>query len=147
MLVPLSNKEISERWDVFKEMLRVCVPTTQAMVQDRMQQALFMALTGRIQCWFGYESGDDFYGAAITRIMSDPLTGEKTLLVYALQVFHQVRRETREADWKAFRQVARNMGCSYITAFTGSRNVALGMVKANKGKGEIVSYVRVPLED
>lgn len=147
MLVALDNKAISERWDVFKDVIRTCIPTTPDMLPDRMQRMLHAALTGRIQCWFLYEKGDDFYGAMITKKGVDDLSGQSTLLIYALKVFGTASRETRREDFKALGRVAREMGCSHFSAYCGSAAVANAVIKANEGHGEIINYVLVPIGD
>lgn len=146
MLVGLPSNKIGETWDIFKEIIKKAVPTTPDMLPDRLQRMLYAALTGRLQCWFLYEEdgSDEFYGGMITRISIDDLTGQKTLLIYALTNFKQASRKVREEDFKTLKKIAREWGCTYLSAYCPSRLVAETTIKANKGQGEIISYILLP---
>ena len=148
MLVGLPTKTIAEKWDIFKEIIRRAVPTAPDMLPDRMQRMLYAAMTGRIQCWLLFEEDgtDEFYGGIVTRISMDDLTGQKSLLIYALTTFKQASREARMADFAALRKVAREWGCTHLSAYCPSRLVAETAIKANKGKGEVINYVLLPTE-
>ena|SRR5699024_5299677 len=113
-----------------------------------MQRMLYAAMTGRIQCWLLYEEdgSDEFYGGMITRVSIDDLTGQKSLLIYALANFKQASRKVREADFIALKKIAKEWGCAHLSAFCPSRLVAETTIKANKGKGSIISYVLIPTE-
>lgn len=146
MLVNLPSKKIAETWDTFREIIRRSIPTDPAMLPDRLQRMLYAALTGRLQCWLLYEEdgSDDFYGGIVTRTSIDDLTGQKSLLIYALATFKQASRAAREADFISLKRVAREWGCQYVTAYCESRLVAETTIKANKGQGRIVSYIQLP---
>ena len=148
MLVGLPSKTIADTWDVFKEVIRKAVPTAPDMLPDRMQRMLYAAMTGRIQCWLLYEEdgSDEFYGGMITRVSIDDLTGQKSLLIYALANFKQASRKVREADFIALKKIAKEWGCAHLSGFCPSRLVAETTIKANKGKGSIISYVLIPTE-
>ena len=115
MLVGLPSKTIADTWDVFKEVIRKAVPTAPDMLPDRMQRMLYAAMTGRIQCWLLYEEdgSDEFYGGMITRVSIDDLTGQKSLLIYALANFKQASRKVREADFIALKKIAKEWGCAH----------------------------------
>lgn len=148
MLVGLPTKEIGERWDFFKELIRTAVPTAPDMLPDRMQQMLFAAMTGRIQCWlmFEEEDSDECYGGMITRLAVDELSGQKALLIYAMGAFKSASRSVREADFNALKKIAKEWGCTHLSAFCPSKLVAQSAIKANKGHGEIINYVLIPTE-
>lgn len=146
MLVGLPNKTIAEHWDIFKEVIRKAIPTAPDMLPDRMQRMLFAAMTGRIQCWLMYEEdgSDEFYGGMITRTAVDDLTGQKSLLIYALANFKQASREVRQADFATLKKIAAGWGCAHLSAYCPSRLVAETTIKANRGSGEIIHYVLIP---
>lgn len=146
MLVVLPNKEVVNYWPLFKDVIRECIPITKDMLPDYMTNMLQSAMTGQIQCWLASE-GDKFYLAAITKKAVDDLTGQRALLIYALKVFAPSSRETREADWKAFRKIAKSFGVQRISAYCGSQAVANAFIKGNEGRGEIICYAVIPLEE
>lgn len=146
MLAVLPNKEISNHWPLFKDVIRECIPITKDMLPDYMTNMLQSALTGRIQCWLGFE-GDEFYMAAITKKMIDDLTGQRTLLVYALKIFKKASRQVRQDDWKTFRRIARTFGVQRIAAYCGSQAVAQAFIKSNGGRGEIIPYAVIQLTE
>ena len=119
------------------------------MLPDRMQRMLFAAMTGRLQCWLLYEEdgSDEFYGGIVTRISIDDLTGQKTLLVYALTTFKQASRAVREADFLSLKKAAKEWGCQSLSAYCPSRLAAETTIKANKGNGEIIHYVLLPITE
>lgn len=143
MLVGLPNRDIAKYWSTFEEIIRKAIPSSPRQLPDRLQRMFYAAMTGQLQLWlmFDPEDGTDtFYGGMITKKVVDDLTGESSLLIYALYNFKQASRKAREADWAATRRVAREAGCPYISAYCGSRLVAETAIKANKGMGEIIHY-------
>ena len=149
MLVGLPSKKIAETWDIFKEIIRRSVPTSPEVLPDRMQRLLYAALTGRIQCWLLFEEdgSDEFYGGMVTRVSIDDLSGQKSLLIYALATFKQASREARKADFDTLRKIAKQWGCANLSAYCNSRLVAETTIKANRGRGELIHYVLIPTED
>lgn len=148
MLVVLPNKEISNYWPVFKDVIRECIPITKDMLPDYMTNMLESAMTGRIQLWLGSEPRKDvFYMAMITKKTVDDLTGQRALLIYALKVFHLTDQQVRKDDWKAFRKAARTFGVQRITAYCGSQAVANAFLKGNGGRGEIIPYAVAELSE
>lgn len=149
MLVGLPSNKIAETWDIFKEIIRKSIPTSPDILPDRMQRMLYAALTGRIQCWLFYEEdgSDEFFGGMITRVSVDDLTGQKTLLVYALATFKQASRAARLEIFSTLRKIAKDWGCRHLSAYCPSRLVAESTIKANGGRGEIISYVLIPTSD
>lgn len=133
MLVALKNKEISERWDIFRELIRNAVKTDPAMVPDRLARALTLALTGHIQCWLLYEEGDSFYGALVTQIETDRISGLNSLLVYAMGLFGPASRETRHKDMESLLRIAKALKCSTISAYSNSMMIVNSVVKAAEG--------------
>lgn len=148
MLVGLPSKKIAETWDIFREIIRKSIPTSPDLLPDRMQRMLFAAMTGRLQCWLLFEEdgSDEFYGGLVTRMAVDDLTGQKSLLIYALASFKQASRKVREEDFRTLKRIAKQWGCSYLTAYCPSRLVAETTLKANKGQGEIISYILLPTD-
>lgn len=149
MLVPLPVNKIAEKWDIFKEVIRESVPTCKGMLPDRMSRTLYAAMTGRLQCWLLYEEdgSDEFYGAMVTRVAIDELTGQKAMLIYALASFKQASRKAREEDFKAFRRFAAAKGCTNLAAYCSSKLVATTTIKANKGRGQLIYYILIPTDD
>lgn len=146
MLVVLPSKDIPQHWPMFKDVIRECIPVTKDMLPDYMTNMLESALTGRIQLWLGFED-DTFYTAAITKKAIDDLTGQRSLLVYACKVFHKVSQATRQADWTAFRKIARSLGVQRIAAYCGSQVVANAFIRANGGRGEIIPYAVIQIDE
>lgn len=149
MLVGLPSKDIAKHWDIFKEIIRQAVPTAPDMLPDRMQRMLYAAMTGRIQCWLMYEDDgcDEFYGGMVTRVAVDDLSGQKSLLIYALTNFKQASREARKREFATLKRIAKEWGCAHISAYCPSRLVAETTLKANQGKGEIINYILIPTGD
>jgi len=145
MLVGLQNKQVSEYWDIFKEVIRQSMPTTPEMLPDRMQRMLFAAMTGRIQCWLCTDRENAFYCGLITRQTVDDLTGEMSLLIYALAVFKKVSREVRDEDFRALLRCAKEWKCRYVSAYVQSEAVVNALRKIASG-GEVIHYVLLPTE-
>lgn len=147
MLVVLPNKEVAEHWDVFKEVLRTCVPITQDMLPNWLTECLFLAMCGRIQCWLAFDplmKKDEFYAAFITKKVTDELTGQSALLVYAIQVFAKASRETRIKDMQTLGDIALSMGVRRITAYCLSPVIANALRKAFP-EIEETTFLAVPL--
>lgn len=147
MLVGLPSKEIAKHWEVFRETLRRSIPTSDKVLPDRAQRWLIAALTGRLQCWLCFDpkdEKDEFYCAVVTRMSIDDMTGEKSLLVYAIGVFKKASREVREADWETLKKIANEWGCSYLSGYVYNELVYNNIAKLNKGNVTHVHYVLIP---
>jgi hypothetical protein len=88
---------------------------------------VFQALTaGDMQAWaLGKDAVQlsNVCMVAITRIVSDDLTGEKFLSVYSLYGFEAVPGETMRKAFEVIRGFARETGCRSITATTNTPRV------------------------
>lgn len=149
MLVVLQNKEIRDRWDLFKDVLRSSVPITKDMLPNWLIECLYLALTGRIQCWVAFDpqdKKDEFYTAFITKKVVDEITGQNALLVYAIKVFKRVRKEVRVEDMKTFGRIASSYGAKRITAFCPFKTVENSLRKAFPHVN-ITPFISVPIED
>lgn len=149
MLVGLPSKDIAKHWEAFREVLRASIPTSPAVLPDRAQRWLYAALTGRLQCWFGFDPNDpkdEFYTGIVTRISVDDLTGEKSLLIYAIGVFKKVPRTVRDADWATLKKMAKEMGCKYLSCYVYSDVVFNALNKMNGGDVKKVYYALIPTE-
>lgn len=145
MLVVLPSKQVSEHWDMYKELIRLCIPTTRDMLPDFMTNMLYSAMTGRIQCWMGFDEGNDLYLSMITKKAIDDLTGQRSLLIYALTTYKQPTREIRRADFAAFKKIAASMGCPRFSSYTGSKAVANSVLKA-VDNAEVLYYILASTE-
>lgn len=147
MLVVLPSKEVSERWAIFKECLRNSIPRTKDMLPNWLSDSLFLALTGRIQCWLAYDPADkedEFYAAMVTKKVSDELTGQSALLIYAAQVFKRARKEVRLEDLQTLRRIAKSYEIQRITAYCLSPVTANLLQKAFP-ELERITFVSIPI--
>lgn len=148
MLVQLPVKQISERWEVFREVLEECIPVTLDRKPDWLTSCLMLAMLGHIQCWFCYEPldpSDEFYAALITKKIYDDLSGQQALLVYALKVFKPAKKQTRIEDLQTLARCASAMGIRRITAFC-SHPIVLNALKKAFPHLSAETYVTVPIE-
>lgn len=149
MLVVLKNKEIAEKWDLFKDVLRSSIPRTPDMLPNWLTDCLFSALSGSIQLWLCYDQrlGEDkFYCAFVTKILTDELTGQTAMLVYALKVFSKATHETRIEDMKTLAKICRVKKIKRITAFCLSK-VSLNALKKAFPDLEMSYYCSIPVGD
>lgn len=149
MLVGLPSKDIAKHWETFREILRASIPTSPSVLPDRAQRWLYAALTGRLQCWLGFDPDDpsgDFYIGAVTRLSVDDLTGEKSLLIYAIGAFKKAPRSVRNADWAMLKKVAKDWGCTYMSCYVYSDTVFNAIEKLNGGGLKKVYYTLIPTE-
>lgn len=149
MLVVLKNKEIAERWDIFKEVLR-SVPRTPDMLPNWLTNCLYMALNGELQCWLAIDQrkpkNDEFYAAFITQKTVDGITGQKALLVYAFMVFGEADKRTRIEDVRTLGRAARADGIQRLVAFCPNP-ISANILKKAFPNSEAIPYVTVPLGD
>lgn len=149
MLVVLPNKEVSKRWDIFKDVLRSSIPRTKDVLPTWLTDSLYLALCGRIQCWLAWDpqdGEDEFYAAFITKKVADELTGQSALLIYALKVYKKARREVRLEDLQTLQRVARSYGIQRITAYCLSR-LSVNALKKAFPQLEEISFVTIPIEE
>lgn len=107
-------------WDLFKDVLRSSIPRTPDMLPNWLTDSLYLALVGRIQLWLCYDPSagkDQFYCAFVTKIVTDELTGQSAMLIYALKVYTKASRQVRNEDLKTLEKVCQAKGIRRITAF------------------------------
>lgn len=149
MLVVLPNKEIPKMWDVFKDVLCSSIPQTPDMLPNWLTDSLYLALTGRIQLWLGYDpkmGKDYFYCAFVTKIVADELTGQMAMLIYAMKVFARSTRQTRNEDLQTIQKVCAAKGIRRITAFCLSQGSVNALKKAFPNL-ELAYFCSIPVID
>ena len=147
MLVVLKNREIAEKWELFKDVLRSSIPKTPDLVPDWLTNCLFSAMCGSLQFWLGYDErlGEDrFYCAFVTKIVADELTGQKAMLIYAMKVFNKATHETRIEDLRTLGRICKVKGIKRITAFCLSK-VSYNALKKAFPNLEMTYYCSIPI--
>lgn len=150
MLVALTNDKVVERWPLFREVLRNSVPVSKDMLPDWTTNCLYEALCGRIQLWLCFdpssEAGkrDEFYCALVTKRLTDELSGQGALLIYALQVFNKASRECRHKDLQVLAANAKKMGLGRITSFCNQK--VFNAIKKAFPEARATIYAEIPVE-
>ena len=91
---------------------------------------LYQLLSGKAQCFVELSSDRRLRAVAITKVMTDEIRDESTLLISCLYAFEKRDKSTWSNDLKALYQFAKRSDCRTITCWA-----------TNEGVVELAEYV------
>lgn len=118
-MLKLQPEQISQHWDVLREVLTTLVIEGEQLNQERVTKLAGKLISDQIQCWAVQEKSETGYnliGFIFTSIVSDAILETKNLLLLGLYTF---RPPSGFGIWlkclEKLRQFARTCGCGNIT--------------------------------
>lgn len=124
MLTKLLPEQISKFWDIISYAVENSLPPTIGEHPDKMNRILSSCLCGRIEVWASYNRHEDaikFEGIVLTRILVDDASYTRSLLIYCLYGYEEVKKESWSRGLKALLKYAKVKNCSKISAYTSSK--------------------------
>jgi hypothetical protein len=85
---------------------------------------LYQLLSGKAQCFVELNSDRKLRAVAITKVMTDEIRDESTLLISCVYAFEKRDKSTWDNDMKALYQFAKRSNCKIITCWAATEKVA-----------------------
>jgi hypothetical protein len=139
-------EQVSKFWDVVKYAIEQSLPPIAGENPDRMNRILASILSYKTQCWASYVRDEDvrtFNGIVLTRIVTDDISGLKSLLIYCLYGYNNVSEDSWKTGFKTLVKWAMSKGCSSIIGYTDNPR-AIEIVKKFGGEAK-QTFVSIPL--
>ena len=121
MLNKLLPNQISAYWDSLKHGLEQSCPSDSFVDGESLNKCLIALMSGNLQAWFATTRVDnkiEYHGNLITKILTDDITGRKSLLLVSLYLFKQAPQEIWIDAFETLRKFAVANDCKKITAYT-----------------------------
>ena len=122
MLIKLTPEQVSMYWPAIEEGIKKSLSTRTMWTQQGVKNMLIGLMTGQIDCRF-LISSDIIYGFVITRVIEDPITGDKNLLIYSLYSSNRIPQEIWLEGAKELREDAYARGCTKVVAYSSEPRV------------------------
>jgi hypothetical protein len=117
MVRKLTNQQIRDYWDELKPAIVASFPRTPKNKELWLSELLAKGLTDQVTFWVGTE-GEFISLLLLTTSFVEPITQERSLLVYAPYGFRPISEELWKEMAQAGTDHARALGCSTIVAYS-----------------------------
>jgi hypothetical protein len=122
MIIRLTEAQISHHWEAIKDMLDRAVPDIPGQLMNRDNNILRSLMMGESVCWIGYkkvsEKHNDIIGMMITRLMSDDITGIRSILIYCLAGWETMSDRFYREGFVALRDYGKEAHCGRILFYS-----------------------------
>lgn len=127
MVIRLTTIQISNHWEAIKDMLVRAIPDIPGQLANRDNNILKSLLIGEDVCWVGYkrvaEKRNDIIGMMITRIISDEITGIRSLLIYCLAGWDTLDDSFYEEGFDSLKKYGKEANCHRIVFYSDEQRV------------------------
>ena len=122
MITKLLPEQIAANWEAIKRVVVRSHPPSVRVSEEVLANILEAAMQMEVQVWIQHESDfekdlSSVQAVALTAVMTEPISREKTLLIYGL-----VALDRSGLDWSegmiALKKFAKSRGCSYVSAYS-----------------------------
>lgn len=118
-LIKLLPEQIAENWDKLRPAIRESLPPQVAVSNEALKQILQNLLAKRGHVWV-YRHGNTLPAMVVTTIHTDPLSGARSLLIYSIYAFGELRRDMIEDGMETLGTFAEDKGLDEIIAFSAN---------------------------
>jgi len=120
MLTKLLPEQVSKFWPIIKYSIEESLPPTVDEHPDKMNRILSSALSGITDVWALYEKGEEIKleAVALTKLIEDDVSGTKSLLIYCLYGYNEVKEDEWEVGLKLLFKYAKANRCSRVVAYS-----------------------------
>lgn len=139
MLLKLLSNQITQYWSLISMTIKASLPPSTSLSVYAETELYKRLLIGVFQCWVGTESDFKPKAIALTTIISDPGTGDRSLLIYSLYSFSLVSNSEWSEWLEGLKKFAEAEGCKTISAYS---NVPRANLIAQNAGGEISQFIK-----
>src|SRR4030065_2714353 len=123
MVIKLLPNQVPKIWDAIKFAAANADRINEKDLPLYLNRLLAALLSEKAQCFLRLDEGRQLLAVAITRLIQDEITGEKSLFLNCLYSFKRVPAEEWRADQKVLVDFAKRQGCKKMIAFSNSEKV------------------------
>lgn len=122
MLVEMRPDFVSNNWDFFSEAIgKSLAPTISNTVQG-MSKILKAILLGKMKVWcYDNDGYNNFCLSTVVR--EDEVTGQKSLLIYSLTAFFQIKPDAWKKAFDTLKKEAKAQGCQSVIAYSSNQKI------------------------
>lgn len=121
MLTRLLPDQVSRFWNIIKYAIEESLPPIAGGSPDRMNRILTSLLSDKAQCWASYTVNGEqrrFEAIVITRILYDDVSDTRSLLIYCLYGYENIRMASWSDGLKSLVKYASSRNCHRIIGYT-----------------------------
>ncbi len=142
MVIRITASQIPTLWEAIKFTAARSDRIPEKDLPLYLNRLLIALLNDKAQCFIRMDENKELLAIAITRIIQDEVTGEKTLFWNHLYSFKLVSNDQWEDDWPVIQEFAKLQGCKKITLYTTNHRV----VELATSRGFVERYKCLVLE-
>lgn len=122
MLVEIRPDFVSDHWDFFSQAIgKSLAPTISNTVQG-MSAVLKSILLGELKVWiYDNEGSNNFVMSTVVR--EDPITKQRSLLIYSLYAFFQIKPNAWKKSFDTLKKEAKMLNCESVIAYTANEKI------------------------
>lgn len=131
MLIKLLPDQLVKIWDMIRYAIVETFMPRNSCTNEHLRYIFSCLLSGRMQIWVGFskkpnEDGSrKFIGFLITRIATEPATGDRVLSIDHIYAFAPVEDELFKVGMEIIQKFAEKNKCRYLTAMTENSRVSM----------------------
>jgi hypothetical protein len=147
MLTKLLPENISSNWEVIKHAIKSALPPFAIDTPDKINRIMESCLMGDLEVWvyydFAEESGLKIKNILTTKVITDPDSNTKNLLMYSIYSYDHTERPDWEEGYTLLMEYANSQGCAAIIGYT--KDLFLLKFAKDKGADVDVRFVKLPV--
>jgi len=123
MLIRILPNQVPKVWEQIKF---AAVSVDRIEDRDRplyLNRLLIALLNDKAQCFLRVTDNKQLLGVAITRILVDEITGEKSLFINCVYSFQIVSESQWNEDLEIIKKFAKRSGCVKLISYSNNRRV------------------------
>ena len=141
MLVLMTSKEITDKWDTLKGMIaESMIHSPSANESRRMNNILKALLCERLECWAIQSDEGKGLGILTTTVAMDECDGTYSLLIYSLYAFEELTKDVIKEGMITLIRYARGKDCIKVSAYTKLESVRKFLERLG---GDATHYVSI----
>lgn len=129
-LIRLLPEQAAKFWPEIKPIVGKALPPTAHETFDGMLGVLNHLITGRLHCWLIVdEESRRLNGVFTTSVIPDPITGQRSLLLYSVSSVDGLEIRPVVDSFKKLLEFAKSVGCQKVIAYTANAKIVSLMKK------------------
>jgi len=118
-LIRLLDEQVANNWDVIKLAIRQSLPPVAGESPEKMNNILQAILLGGVQVWATSPDVEvsQLRTLTVSYIMTDPLSGVKSFLLYSFYGFVRVTEEDMQVVFEGLSKYAKAKQCKRLAAY------------------------------
>lgn len=141
MLVEMTPEQVSENWGFYRKAIGKSLAPTITNTTQGMSLVLKHIMLGDLKV-FMYDNEGHANFILSTVVREDPITEQRSLLIYSLTAFFQIKPNAWENAFDTLSKEAKRLGCSSVIAYSANEKI----VNYMQSKGAKTSFTLIEME-